>query len=31
VRLSMADLALVLATVAFFALAVLLVRALDRS
>jgi len=27
----MADLALVLATVAFFALAVLLVRALDRS
>jgi hypothetical protein len=31
VRRPMADLALVLATAAFFALAVLLVRALDRS
>jgi hypothetical protein len=31
VRLSMADLALTVATIAFFALAVIFVRALDRS
>jgi hypothetical protein len=31
VRVAMADLALAIATVAFFALAVIFVRALDRS
>jgi hypothetical protein len=31
VRLAMPDLALVVATVAFFVIAILLVRALDRS